>query len=63
MSLTRGFERTEHESLSIMVGILSEPTDLEVLISFISILVLYDLQGLEKMNLLLRHSEILYEFF
>ena len=63
MSLTRGFERTEHESLSIMVGILSEPTDLEVLISFISILVLYDLQGLEKMNLLLRHSEILYELF
>ena len=36
MSLTRGFEKTEHESLSIMVGILSEPTDLEVLISFIS---------------------------
>ena len=62
MSLTRGFERTEHESLSIMVGIMSEPTDLEVLISFISILVLYDLQGLEKMNLLLRHSNSLYEF-
>ena len=36
ISLTRGFNRTEHESLSILHGILQGPTDLEVFISFIS---------------------------
>ena len=36
ISLTRGLDRTEHESLSILVGILSGLPDLEVFISFIS---------------------------
>ena len=36
ISLTRGFDRTEYESLSILVGILEGPTNLEVFISFIS---------------------------
>ena len=36
MSLTRGFERTELENLSISVGILYGPTDLALFISFIS---------------------------
>ena len=62
ISLTRGFERTEHESLSILVGILQGPTDLEVFISFSVILGLHHLYGLEKMNLLLRYSNSFYEF-
>ena len=55
ISLTRSVDRTEHESLSIFVGILERPTDLEVCISFISDSTSLSFIGVRKMNLLLRH--------
>ena len=61
ISLTRGFDRTEHEILSILVGILYGPSDLELLISFISDSTSSFIQ-VRKITLLMWHASTLYKF-
>ena len=62
ISLTIGFDRTEHESLSILVGILYGSTDFEVSISFISDSTSSLFIGVRKMNLPLRLQIVFMSF-